>query len=123
MKKAISIILFFSLFASTTFLHAGMKIDREVIVGPTYARGALSSARASSDTTQYIGCRVSTSSTTFGTFCFARDAAGAVKTCTSTSPNLAQAAYSLSDASEVLFFVSGGTCTSIYAYNSSYFLP
>jgi hypothetical protein len=62
--------------AGTSLALAGKKTTKNVTVvdypsGAFYAEGALGSARASADTTQYIGCKTLAGSGWYQFFCYA----------------------------------------------------
>jgi hypothetical protein len=106
---------------------AGFKSDSQVYVSTasTIAIGAMGSARAAADATQYIGCINEGYSTgTQYILCFARNSAGAYGSCTSSDPRLISAAASITSSSFLEFaWNSAGTCTFLEVMDTSYFPP
>ena len=110
-----------------TSAWAGYRNDYPVVVDTTYreARGSLGSARASADSTQYIGCSVY-SYATGGSFmyCNASSASNSYGSCTSSDPILMDAARSVKDGSYVYFgWDAGGNCQFVHVVNTSYIAP
>lgn len=104
----------------TLYAAAGHKQNDEVSVGANWGSGSLGSARASSDSNQYIGCQ------SYGTYgwCHAADAFNNTKACFWSSAQHAAAVHSIGPQSYLYFSVdSGGNCEYIYVSNYSFFLP
>jgi hypothetical protein len=95
-----------------------------VVVGPGYASGALATARASSDSTQYIECQRFASTTYRVATCYARDAGGKSAMCTSTSPTIIAEASAIKGDSYLEFeWDASGNCTVLRVIDSSQFAP
>ena len=99
---------------------AGDKYVETVIVGATYFSGSMGSARASSDSVQYIGCFMVNGE---GGNCYARDAAGTTKMCYWTNPNFLRTVESINPASSIYVTFSKGICTYINVGNFSFNRP
>ncbi len=121
--------------AAATLLLAGTAVAGSKWYVPVYiyssngiprgAYGALSSARNSPDSLQYIGCSVSTWPT-YGTsvYCWARDASGVSLGCSSSDSKLVQVALGASGDSYVQFEAdAGGVCTFLNTRAMSYHEP
>ena len=103
---------------------AGIKSTEQVIIQDTgpkpFAAGDLGYARNTADQVQYIGC---TSSPTFG-ICYAVNAAGLSKSCSTTDPTLMALIRSLNGDSYLFFnWNTDGTCRLINVSNNSKFAP
>jgi hypothetical protein len=100
---------------------AGSKLSFPVAFGSNYAYGAIGSARASTDSVQYIGC------SSYGTSgaCVAQDATGSNwKMCAWSSAAAAAAVHSIGPHSYIVFYWdTSGNCTNVYVSNYSYQLP
>lgn len=106
--------------AGAGLLWAGAKYNYNVVVGTSYAYGAMSTARYSADTTQYIGCWMNT--TNAG--CVARNTAGTYKSCYTNNAAVRDTLKFMNDYSYVYFtFDSTGKCTYVYLGSYSYVLP
>jgi hypothetical protein len=117
MKKKIAAALVLAL--SSTAL-AGTKVNAPVVVETTDAHGSLGSARDSADGVQWIAC---VTYETIG-FCGAQDAAGTMKGCTFTDPNLLQQARSINGDSSIYFaWDSSGVCMTLKVWSGSYLAP
>lgn len=106
-----------------TASHAGKKTTQAVTVDTAqrYASGSLASARATADTTQYIGCLILSSGTTS---CQARNAAGTAASCSTTDAGFRAAAQSINGDSRLIFYWDGsGNCTSLAVENYSLWAP
>jgi len=98
-----------------------------VPVPATQVTGGLGSARAASDTTQYIGCSTNYDSNTAGGLgqaqCFARDAAGNTAACTATGSDFRAAVRSITSQSYLAFTILGSTCVQLYITAQSDIAP
>ncbi len=85
------------------------------------ASGSLADTRATADTLQYIGCRLSTSgNTTVSVYCAAQDANRVKAECYTTAPSFVQALAAIqSDSILVFTWDANGTCTSLNVENWS----
>lgn len=113
--------------------QAGTNAATSVYVGSGWAYGALTDARFSSNTTEYIGCvHSSTKSAASGTAlsinfisCSATTAAGKVYSCYTYTPPQAwvDAVNGLNNASYLYFWAnSSGSCMSIFTTHGSSYL-
>jgi hypothetical protein len=116
----------------STAALAGYKATSEVVVSSTTtgmtAMGSVGSARNSADSTQYIGCQVSTNNVSSGSVtvqCFARNAAGTYLSCVTTDPNYVSAAQAIDSDSYIRFSTesSSSNCTYLLVVDSSYYAP
>jgi len=93
--------------------QAGSKCTSPVTVDSTnrWARGALGTARNSSDVTQGLSC----TAYSYGyVYCYARDAAGYSVSCGTSDPTYINTLQTLTSDSYIYFaFDSAGTCTSL----------
>lgn len=108
-----------ALAAAGSFSAVIVSIDRTHSV----ARGSLTGARISFGT-EFIQCSVSMQSSTRGIrntgTCSARDARGAVASCTSREPDLLQAMLSITPASEIRFgWDLANACTFVAVVHAS----
>lgn len=88
------------------------------------ARGILSEARNSADSTQMIYCEVRTYPSYSRGLCFARTAAVVDATCYTTDANLIAAIQTLKGDSSVEFgWDASGVCTTLLIRNGSMFAP
>src|SRR5439155_972531 len=73
--------------------YAGYKFSSPPSISPTFAVGIMGSARATADTTAYLGCTLggTTSGSTANGFCQIADSSGASKVCSFSSASIAQA--------------------------------
>lgn len=103
---------------------AGTKTNAQVFINDSAqsASGSLSSARASSDTLQFISCELYGSSGSI--LCRARNSAGTLRTCSTTDPALVKAVQMINSASYVTFWWdNSGYCSNIFVRNGSNYLP
>lgn len=107
---------------------AGHVARQEVYVSTAFATGNMFHARYSSDTTQYIGCRLNVNENPAGDYiyCTAEDENGVFFWChafNSIAPNFKRALSTLNDFSVIsLYKNSDGTCSNIYVNGASYFI-
>jgi hypothetical protein len=120
MKK---IVVILGLLFTAISAHAGARWGLAVGVGTTWAWGSMGTARASSDSNQYIGCATYASSTLHYATCYARDAAGTYGTCRTYEDRLIRVAETAGSDSVLEFFWTGSTCTSIRVTNDSRYSP
>ncbi len=116
--------LFMATAGAVTATYAGMAVTNEVSINFTTssASGSVRDARDSADAWQFIGCRV-TGSSTPSVSCQAYNAALETAACSSTQPGHVAAAQSINELSKITFSWSGGSCSSLGSNNYSYFLP
>ncbi len=92
--------------------HAGYEVNFPVVVDDAskQAYGTLVAARRSADAVSRLGCTVKANDVT----CYATNAAGVYRTCTTTDPALMAVARSINSESYLWFiWNAAGTCTSI----------
>ena len=125
MKKMLTAALLVAAFAGQAL--AGYKSTNPVVVNTTTktAYGSMGSARASADTTQFIGCELvggPGGPTTVN--CGARNSAFQVVYCSSTDPAVVAMAYGLT-ANSYLYFRAdaNGRCSYLNIDNASYEQP
>lgn len=128
MKNALNLFVVGMLATSVVMpsAQAGTKTANEVKITDSSRRaeGSLGSARASADSSQYLACTVHSSTTSIYMSCSARDAAGLYRSCASSSPQLVQAALSLSAGSMVVFtWDANYACQTLDVANGSLYLP
>lgn len=125
MRKSLLLV---SIFVATTttvgVTYAGMEISREVNINYTTssASGSVRDAHDSADPWQFIGCRVTGTSTAPQINCQAYNSALETAACTSNIPAHVQAATGINDLSQITFSWSGGSCSSFGVNNYSYYL-
>ena len=106
---------------------AGFQYTHLVTIDTTAqaAAGSIADARSSADNVQYIGCEVYASNPGGSTmYCSAKDSTGGYVNCTSSDPDLVNAARSVNGDSDILFFWdSNAACTSLYVQNYSVYSP
>ncbi|TQF67587.1 hypothetical protein [Pseudoalteromonas luteoviolacea] len=95
--------------------HAGYKQSGNVEVSSTTIKGALGTARNSSDSRQIL------SITDYGNFVsiFAKNSSGVIKTCNTTDQTRKEQLRGATSDSYLIISVSGSTCSSVYVDNSS----
>lgn len=109
--------------------RAGLKGSYPVKITATGAYGAVGSARASADNTQYLYCAVEYNSYYNSTKdrymrCVARDASGTTKACSSYNPELINAVANVSSVSYIQFERDDQMyCTYLYLEQGSPELP
>lgn len=107
-----------------TNVDAGSKQYKPVEVVSNYAWGSMGSARNSGDNNQYIGCTVNTSGSTPTGNCYARNAAGTLKTCTTTNFYYVEQMKSLASDSYIYFgWNASGQCTTLSIGTMSSYEP
>jgi hypothetical protein len=116
MKKSLLILGFLG---ATTIAGAGARVGLSVAVGSTYAYGSMGDARRSSDTSQYIGCTMSGSSTSRYATCYARDAVGHYGSCWTDDENMLRVVETIGPNSSFSFSWSSSGCRSISITNDS----
>jgi hypothetical protein len=105
---------------------AGTKTSNEVKITDSSRRaeGSLGSARASADSSQYLACTVKSTADSIYMGCAARDASGLYRACSSYSPDLIQAALSISASSMIVFtWDANYACQTLDVANGSLYLP
>jgi hypothetical protein len=122
MNRVLGIAVASSLVTFTALAFAGDKNSYPVYISTSssYAGGQIGSARASSDSAQYIGC------SSYGSYgsCYAEDASYNWGGCQWSTAAQAAAVSSITPMSYVGFtWDSSGNCTSLYVETYSYFLP
>jgi hypothetical protein len=101
---------------------AGQKTTANVIItaGANEFSGSLGAARNSADTMQRIYC----ASDHISGICNARNAAGAVATCTTSDPDILAVIRGINGDSFLFVKHNGaGTCTNVWVNNASYYMP
>ena len=85
------------------------------------AGGSLADARSSADSVQYIGCIVAATNPGGTTmYCSAKDSTGTYVNCTSSDPDLVDAARSVKGDSDIAFYWdSNANCTLLWVQNYS----
>ena len=111
-----------------TIEHAEITID----IANGSVQGSMLGARNSADPSSFISCQVTGSGTfsspgSLGTFCYANTTAQGFSFCWSGSPQVAEAASSVSASSYINFNwdpngSNGGECTSVNVNNGSWLL-
>lgn len=104
------------------FAHAGARWVYQVWISDAsrYAVGTMTDARGSADGNQAIGCY---HNTTNGA-CYATNAAGLSRTCTTNNPALLNVIRTISAESYIYFqWNTDGTCSYVLIENSSRFKP
>lgn len=123
MKAVFKCALFAGSLAVAATVYAGARFTYPVVINDTNrtAYGALTDARGSADTRQYIGCW---SNGAMGG-CDAVNASGLTRSCSTIDPAMLAVIRSMSDESYVAFRWSsdGSTCAYIYAQTTSYSKP
>jgi hypothetical protein len=119
-------------FLAAALLGAGLanagSVSNQLVVFGTIdgfenAKGALRAVRSSSDTVQYIGCsRYAYSTGSTSIVCQAKNAAGALKSCSTSNDQMLRVAETLNPAAYLMFAVNpDGSCnrviTTLYSYN------
>jgi hypothetical protein len=106
---------------------AGQKATSETVLiygSGLRVHGALGAVRNSASPTEFIGCKVTASSSGSSVSCSAQDAAGATFSCSSSNANLVNAALAISGDSWLsVNRDSTSTCTLISVENSSIHEP
>jgi hypothetical protein len=107
---------------------AGMSYYSQVevyVAGPdSYASGTPSSARASADTTQYIGCDLDASKGgQLMAECHAMDSAGTEAWCSTQDPALVEVIKTVTPSTFVWFHGNGGECATVYVSRDGRYLP
>jgi len=118
---------------TTAILLSGSAFAGQKTSGPTVsiyggglrANGSLGAVRNSSNTVEYIGCKVTaTSSGSLSALCSAQDSTGLQFSCSTSVAAMVNVALTLSgDSSLALIRDGAGTCTSISIENSSTYVP
>lgn len=117
-----------AIFAVTTFgrSDAGTRLDIPTTISDDfhYAEGVLSTARASANSSEYLGCEIlSFPGSAPQADCFVLLNA-VVRSCFTTDPFLVQTARGLTSDGFLLFtWDASGTCTEIITENVSYLAP
>ena len=95
------------------FVHAGFKTNTKLVLGHTYFQGALGQVRNTPTTKDYIGCAIAAyGGNVTRAVCYARDAHGDSKACTSTDAGIVEAMRSLhGSATLIVYFSAEATCT------------
>lgn len=110
-------------FAVAATAYAGARFTYPVVINDfnRTAYGALTDARGSADTRQYIGCW--SNNATGG--CDAVNASGLTRSCSTIDPAMLAVIRSMSDESYVAFRwgADGSTCLYVYAQTTSYSKP
>jgi hypothetical protein len=110
-------------FAAAATAYAGARFTYPVVINDTNrtAYGALTDARGSADTRQYIGCWSNNASGG----CDAVNASGLTRSCSTTDPAMLAVIRSMSDESYVAFRwgADSSTCLYVYAQTTSYSKP
>ncbi len=117
-KGARSLALGLGVLAVAATSVAGTVVGGQVFidtVNQTFS-GALGSALHSADATQFIGCYTTGTSV----LCQARNAAGTLVSCSTSTPAHIEAMKAMGDDSRIFVRYNGGTCTSLIVYNYSY---
>lgn len=105
---------------------AGERIVTPVTVNTTarWATGAIGSVRNTFDNVQFMGCSVYATTAAISVTCGARDASGTQVGCSTTTPNLVQAAMSIQTDDYLRFeWDSSGQCTAITLHKYSFYEP
>jgi hypothetical protein len=127
-KKLVGVTFLGAILAGVGLAHAGVVSNQQVMIwssgGLDAANGALLPSRNSSDGNQYIGCsRYAYDSGGSSIICYARDASGAYKSCSTGQDQMLRAAETLNPAGYLYFVVNpDGTCSSVVTVTASFFL-
>lgn len=115
--KTIQMMLGAAVLGLGTLAWAGYKVPIAVQVDPAtgWAYGAIGSARNSTNSVEYIGCRVMTYMSGSATVtCSARNASSKFGSCSSSAPGLVEAARSIASDSYIRFtWLSTGECATL----------
>jgi hypothetical protein len=122
LSKTRRILLTLSLLCGTIAIaHAGWKTDAYVSGGPHYSNGALGSVRASTDSTQYIGCTTYFSNTGY---CYSVSASGTYRSCYWNNAIISEVVATMRSYSYVEFdWDDSGNCTAVSVGNDSIYRP
>jgi hypothetical protein len=121
-RRILAVVMASSLFTSVVF--AGGKTTYQVNIVDTgakpFATGDLGYVRNTADPNQYIGCET----TTILASCYAVNAAGLYKSCSTTDPAMIALVHSLNGDSNLYFsWNASGTCLVIRVRNDSLAAP
>jgi hypothetical protein len=124
-NRGFSLVVAFGLLGSSTIASAGMKADTATVqIGSGYALGQIGAARASGDSSQYIGCDTVAYPGYSYVSCYAMDASFKRLNCTSTDPKVMASVASMTPFSYIQFNAdSSANCSLVYISNSSYWRP
>jgi hypothetical protein len=114
--------LLVALVAASGTAAAGQRLVLPVNINDTsrYANGTIADARGSADSQQWLGCLYNTS---IG-ICYAANATGVSRSCSTSNPDLLNIIRSLTPESYIYFqWNTDGTCNYILVENSSRFKP
>jgi hypothetical protein len=119
------ILMVLTLSVFSALAAAGMKTNYATYVTPGYAFGSLSSARYSSNTSEYISCDLYSSGYIY---CSVRDAVGNTGSCSTNStanPTFVPMILGMNSASALAFWwdTTTGACTSLFVRSGSNLLP
>jgi hypothetical protein len=127
MMKKLAVATFLgSILAGAGLAHAGLVGNTQVTISTTNgldsANGALRAVRNSADGTQYIGCsRYAYDTGSTSIICYARDAAGTYRSCSTGDDQMLRVAETLNPASYLYFVVNtDGTCDRVITTLTSY---
>jgi hypothetical protein len=123
--KVIPLALLAATVAVSSVALAGLVASGTVVVNTSgkYAYGALSAARYSSDSKQYIGCFSSSTGGSTTAVCQAQDANSNYLSCQTTNSGMIQQIATLGVASEIQFGAdSSGNCSYIDTWTYSYLI-
>jgi hypothetical protein len=105
--------------------HAGFKQDQPVVLSANTFSGQIGSARAATDSNEYIGCYIhSFVKQPAMAVCFATDASGAHKMCVSSDPAVVQAVTAMTSSSYIsVYFDNDANCGEILVSTNSWLRP
>lgn len=124
--RALNILLVSALSILTTAADAGLKHTAGVTVnyGGKYANGALTAARATGNTIEYIDCQMTITSGSKLVTCNAKDSAGNLATCSGSFDKHFQSVKMIGPSSWIQFiWDNNANCVQITVRNGSPFIP
>ena len=127
LRKLALIATFAALAVGAGLAHAGSVSNQTVgfsttSTGLEAASGGVRATRNSADTVQYIGCvRYTYDTGSNSALCYAKNAAGTLKQCTTNDPNMMRAAELMNSMSFLSFAINAdGTCDRVIVTNTSF---
>jgi hypothetical protein len=113
------VLIVLALCGSVSDAGAGAKWSNTVYISGTSASGGLGSARASSDSNQYIGCETIVN---YG-YCYVQDASGTSRSCAFGSA-MVPLVMTITESSYLYFsWDTSGNCNYLHVENASALLP
>jgi hypothetical protein len=125
-RKLALIATFAALVVGAGLAHAGSASTSAVtfstVGGLEAASGSARVTRNTADNVQYIGCvRYAYDTGSNSALCYARNAAGTVRQCTTNDPNMLRSAELMNPMSSLYFVINtDGTCDRVIVTNTSF---